>query len=389
MKLLELLRPFGAIIYIICITLSFCGFFPAIPIEIRLGISIIVVFVFIRTKSKLNILFFGYLIYLLLTILIASPNPIFRSYERLAVFAILFAVVSPLFIGDYAKRFRIKALTSLLVLCTILSVLSFFAFFIGINLFVRNDIILDDYMSNAGWFSGLFSHSMILGQLSALSACYVLYLFLKFKKYIFLLILIPTMGSVLFAASRTAFIAMAVAFIFEIYRFSNKKLVFVKYIVICTFFISLSFPLWQKGFSRMESKGSVVSNKGFSSRDYAWNERINEFKSSPITGLGYAAATDKYAHGNGRIEYGSSWLMFLSTTGLIGFTFIIILFFLSYKATICSHDDEAFLLSTLLVFSAIHMIAEGYALAGSNPQSSVLWLIIGCCYDLRYEKQIK
>ena len=197
-------------------------------------------------------------------------------------------------------------------------------------MFVRNGTLLEDYVSNAGWFSGLYRHSMILGPMSALGACSLEYLGLAYNKKYFFLLAVPCVGSVMFAASRTAFIALVISLIFMLFQFSKNKKNFLKNLIISILVIGITFPLWNRGLDRMASKQAAFDGQGrFGSRTELWENRISEFKSSPVCGVGFSAvslASHDYNPKTGGLEPGSSWLAILSMTGILGLAFVLYFF---------------------------------------------------------------
>ncbi|MDD5779495.1 MAG: O-antigen ligase family protein [Bacteroidales bacterium] len=382
-------KPYIATIFMALVTTSMIGFVPAISAVMKVALYSSA-FLFLAFKGgKVDKKYIAFIVFLVFNLIICSPESFYGVWERLGIFTALFLVVSSFFVGNYARRFRWQALKTLLGIVVVLSTLSFFGFFLGINMMVRFDEVLTEYQSNAGWFSGFYTHSMLLGPMSALAACCIIYLALKKKSYIIALCAIPSIGSVMFAASRTAFIAMIIAFLFMVYRYSESKATFSKILIASSLVLVISFPLWNTGLDRMASKQQAFETQGrFGSRTDKWTHRLEEFETSPIWGIGFSTVSRQSGDvdtSSGTIEPGSSWFAILSMTGIVGIAFVFIFFRGAFYAIKKSINQRAVLLMAMLIFISIHMFGEGYIFAGGNPVAVIAWLIVGCGNDLKYE----
>ena len=164
---------------------------------------------------------------------------------------------------------------------------------------------------------------------------------------------------------------------------------FLKFTVLILFVAALTFPIWGNVLNGVIQKNEANLAEGsfIASREDKWNARISEFESSPIIGIGFAAvdpALDVVGLG-GTIEPGSSWLAVLSMSGIIGGILFLSVFLSGYKACRKMHTDKDALLSGLLTLFAVHMIAEGYVFAAGSFLCYLLWLVVGCCFDRKYE----
>ena len=386
---LNYLKPYKASIYMILIAIGFIGFLPSLPIAVKAILYVFGALTVIINKKTQNLSYFLFLLYLVLNLIICSPASFFKTWERLLLFAPLFATVTAAFQSDKIVRFRAQALKILLSICILLSFFSFFCFFLGINYF-KTDLDNSDYISNVGWFAGLYNHSMVLGPMSGISACASMYLFLTKREKMYLICAIICAGSVMLAASRTAFVAMIISMIFLLYKYSAKKRTFVKYLVSSIFILTVTFPLWSGSLSRMAAKQVIFEEQGrFGTRTNKWENRIAEFSSSPLIGIGFSSVGENSGDldkNSGGVEPGSSWLAVLSMTGIIGFLFVFSFFFKAYRINLNSLQRDAPLLMSLLAFISIHMMGEGYIYAAGNPTCVIAWLIVGCNTDLKYRK---
>jgi O-antigen ligase len=86
----------------------------------------------------------------------------------------------------------------------------------------------------------------------------------------------------------------------------------------------------------------------------------------------------------GTIETGSSWLAVLSMTGILGFIPFGIIIYKSVKRVWSKRrtNIEACLYLGLIVFLSIHMLVEGFILAGGSVLCFIAWIIISCCYEI-------
>ena len=132
-----------------------------------------------------------------------------------------------------------------------------------------------------------------------------------------------------------------------------------------------------------------------SSRDALWNDRISEFNSSPIFGIGFPSIAsernNQYLNkSNGKVETGSSWLNILSMTGILGLTIYIFIIlkalYLLYKNIRINPKISSYLMS-LLIFWLFHMVAEGYVFASGSVLFFLSWLLIGFIYTLDFNSK--
>lgn len=386
---LKYLKPYKASIYMILIAIGFIGFLPSLSIAVKAILYVFGALTVIINKKTQNMSYILFLFYLALNLIVCSPASFFKPWERLLFFVTMFVTVTAAFQSDKIVRLRAQALKILLSICILLSVFSFFCFFLGINYF-KTDLDYSDYISNVGWFAGLYNHSMVLGPMSGISVCASMYLFLTKREKMYLICAIICAGSVMLAASRTAFVAMIISMIFLLYRYSAKKRTFVKYLVSSIFILTVTFPLWNSSLDRMAAKQENFEEQGrFGTRTNKWENRIAEFSSSPLIGIGFSSVGENSGdldNNSGVVEPGTSWLAVLSMTGIIGFLFVFSFFFKAYRINLNSLQRDAPLLMSLLVFISIHMMGEGYIYAAGNPTCVIAWLIVGCNTDLKYRK---
>jgi hypothetical protein len=153
-----------------------------------------------------------------------------------------------------------------------------------------------------------------------------------------------------------------------------------------------SFPLWSDKTENLLNKIEYSENQNdlTASRSMIWLARFEEFKSSPIIGVGFASIgkndltnVDKET---GKIEPGSSWLAILSMTGLLGFISFLSLLPINDLFKRSKTQNEKLLLS-MVFFFFIHMLAEGYIYSAGSGLFFLFWLVLGVLnVSVNYDK---
>ena len=320
------------------------------------------------------------------SIMINDPPKYFRAWQRYFAFILIIVTVAPLFTSIELQDLRRQLFTTIMWFCVILSLGSFICFFLGINYFVRNDEVLS---IEAGHFSGLFCHSMLLGPIAGLSAIYTFVAFLSQKKNRILLLIISIccIGSNLLSASRGAIgaciLGLFVAYMFFFRNNMSRGLI----IGLFAFAIlAASFPLWSNltEFVMTKQENNIVEGGTFISRESIWAIRASEIRNHPFTGVGFCCVDSGITYVDNRtgvIEPGSSWLAVFSMTGILGFISFLLLFIQSVrKATSMNNQAESCLMCASLAFFAFHLVIEGYILAAGSFLCILYWLLLGCIW---------
>ncbi len=343
-----------------------------------------------------------------LSILLGSPDPLFRSWERLGLFALVLMVCYPIIISERFDAVRLKAYKMVLCLLTFTSVGSFFCYFMGINYMTKAFSTFADSVTvdTVGWFGGLTYQSMLLGPISAIAATFLLWILIeaplvKIWRILILFGLLASICCMFISASRSANVAGLIGCLSLIlikYRSRFDKFVKVAFgIGILAMVLSpIYMPFAEKVLSKQES--NVAAGSAFASRSQRWEHRWEEFERNPIFGHGFVAIdtknTGEYMRSTGIVEAGTSWLSILSMTGLLGFSiFVYMLLSVISRLYRKIQEDDAgslLLLPILLIF-CVHFIAEGYIFAGGGYMCYLFWLTFGtasyysgmdCVYDV-------
>lgn len=400
---MDLLIPFkqrqhyfnwGAILLASAILIKTIG---GISIQSDLLIAPMLVFLFIKQACnkdrKVWLMPIFLMAYIPLSILIANPDPCFNSWQRYLYFLLLSCVCMPIFLSKKSIVLRTQLFKIVILFSIAVSFISFFCYFAGINLMMSVDNDFIEVSSDmGGTFSGITNQSMVLGPLGGIAAISLYHLWQAKHKLLYLTILIPCAGAMLLAASRSALVATIAGMFVVIYCGSKNKRSFFNKLLVIVFVGAISFPLWQNlsgGIMKKQEMRSGMSGP-FDSRTEKYDARLFEFEKNPITGVGFGAilplSGDGYNKETGQIEPGSSWLFFLSSTGMIGLLFFLCILFKSAIHAQQSLSPNRPLLLGLISFVSVHLIAEGYIFSAGSPLCFIVWTIIAHTYDLKYIK---
>lgn len=386
LKHITLLGYFAAIIVLIVLH-SMIGGIKHLPTIANIVVYVMAALVVLADRLKLDRLFVTFILYIALSIAIVSPSSVFHPWIRFGVFAFLYVFASGLVKTDRACLLREYCLKTILAFCILASIGSFIAYFLGINFFV--DRFEGGYWLNyrgaAGKFSGLLTHSMLLGPVSGLSVVSLFYLLITRRKKVLWIPLIICAGALLFSSSRGAVIATIAGAIVVLYCTSINFSHFFNKAIILILALLLTFPLWEFATEALVSKKNLREENEtglFDSRSEKISIRIEEFKSSPIFGIGFSSVDtelDEYSEDTGTIEPGSSWFAVLSMTGVIGFILFLIIICQSFKYSF--RDESKYLVCGLLAFFAIHLLFEGYVFAFNSPLCFIFWIVLGNAFN--------
>lgn len=363
------------------------GFLPLLPSAITYSFTIGFAFYFAKHVRKLDIVMMAFLLYIPINLLIVNPDAIFQPWLRYGLFVCLLFVVSPLVQSKWLRDNRLYILNITMWACVILGVGSFFAFFLGINFM----IIPEEYeafadLNAVGLFAGLTNHSMMLGPIAGIGACFMASKAVNTKKKNYWIFVALALGSVLFSASRSAFAAAIAGVTMTSYKQAGTTSRFVGIGVIAILLLSMTFTLWSGALTGVLEKNRGTS-LNFDSRSGLWDKSLNEFESNPLFGVGFCSSSDvSSVSKSGAIESGSSWLNVLSMLGLVGCFFVVIIMLKALYSAYKRNDEYGALLFGVLVLFYIHMMAEGYIFAGGSFLAFMLWLTVGVSIDTNYVK---
>ncbi|MDE5757504.1 MAG: O-antigen ligase family protein [Allobaculum sp.] len=291
--------------------------------------------------------------------------------------------VSSLFESNKLVNFRKKVFYLILYWSILLSAGSFIARFMGINFMTSywgKDI------SAVGYFGGLTNHSMLLGPISGLSTIFLIYRFLITKNSILLILAVMSIGSLMFSASRAALLSTILGLAVLIYILNKSSKYIIQYSILLIILGSITFPYWNNALSGVaEKNGGSAIELSTSTRDSKWENRLNEFESDPLLGIGFSCV-DLNNHADysseGGTETGSSWLSVLSMTGILGASTLLIILIKAFSNIYHSSAPDVSLVGAILMFFIVSMMAEGYIFAGGNFLCIMFWLSLGRAIDI-------
>lgn len=319
-------------------------------------------------------------------------NPIIHSWEKFLGFLMLMIIFGPLLKSPTSISFKLKLFNIFKGFILIFTLLSFLVFILGLKL---------DKTTGSG-FSGIANDSMTLAPLAAISSLFCLEKLLnierklQFNGVFYTLMLTASIVTTLLSASRGAIIAMCFSLLsFVILKNKQNIKGAIKYILIIITFLFLIIyfnphSIMSNLTTKMKAREEIENVT--SGRDKMWEDRINDFYSSPIFGVGFLqmreTSNSKIDFETGNTESGSGWLTLLASTGIIG-TLIFIKMIIGPILFIWRRNIMQYsILVAIAVFFSIHTLIEGYTLSFGNPLSVFMWLNIAIMQIVMTNKQI-
>jgi O-antigen ligase len=344
----------------------------------------------ITKYKKITTIYVVYLIACTLSILTNNIPSFYKIPLRFSGFIILFVAFTPLFTSRYLTIIRTKAIQYFCLFSVGVVVLNFALF--------KSGAISQNAIANfeqIGMYTGSTGNNE-MGTLGGISLIYLCSL-LCFKNYIAkkwfyisFALSFCNLAMTFLASSRSAILCSAAAILGMLYiKFKSKfgKLLGILCIVIIIGnIIAPMFNEYTRGIIEFK-QGGDMSNFDTRSRDDIWEQRIKEFKSSPITGIGFGTISNpnEWTKHSGIVETGSSWLASLSQTGLLGTIPILIIVIgnIAYLLRLKNPDFIQTLFTGLTIFFTIHPISEGYFTTVGAILCVLFWCIHGIVYNMR------
>lgn len=378
-----------SLLFAIIVIIRITGGIAYPPNLLIFGVYALVVLLYITEKPKVNSLFVSLIIIIAITLLLSRPDPLFRSWERFLLFCIILFLTSPLLESNQLTLFRKNVLFIICVYCIIVSIASFFCYFLGINLMLSRyeEGYIENYLDNFGTFSGLTNHSVVLGYVSGV-ACIVLFYVAMIRKRLYAWFFwVLCFVTIFFSASRSALIACIGATLFQVFSFSNVKKSSNAILIICFIIITISpyFGFVSQRIVDKQKARTEMMDGLLDSRTEKFQSRWKEFKKSPIYGIGFASVDpngdDNYDIETGHVEPGNSWLAVLSMTGILGGIPMFIICLRTNRRIRKSNSANKVLYYGLTVYLFLHMMSEGYLFSAGSPLCIFAWLVLGCAYS--------
>lgn len=358
---------------------SFIG--EIMPLQVYYGwfglVAFYILISFLKEK-RINYTMLLFIIVAVLSIIVNDINEIFSPWMKLISFIIFMIAIGPLVENKLASKFKVNLFKASSIFIIFISVLSFVGYILNLS-----------FINNSSGFSGLTNQSMLLGPIAGLSSLIALNLIFnsknsKYKLFYIALISISILTCLL-AASRGALVSLFISilvFLYLHYKSRIGKLIKIAFAI--SFIIIATSSIWLPYASNVINKSEArrESDNLFSNRQTMVIDRIEDFKESPLFGVGFASMRNIYHSKfslSGVLEPGSGWLFIISTMGLLGL--ILFLKLMIYPAIQILKKDliksSHSLIISVLIFFALHLIIEGYMLSTGGFLFFYLWLTIG------------
>lgn len=302
---------------------------------------------------------------------------------RLVLFCYILIVTCPIYTSLRWHLFKKRMMRNFFIGFIIVVIINLYAKLRGFNLraMVQGWSDLTDKQ-----FSGYCDQPMWLAAAAAVSTIFCVYLVFsqiqKTKKqlYFYIALLLCSVYITMISGSRAAFIVVMGAICVALYVLVENSDRLIKYVVSSAFVVFLLSPV----FLSRDTTGAMMAKQeyqeavGRTSRDALWTERMAEFSSSPLIGIGFGA------HGVGkgkeisRVETGGGWISILAQTGIIGLLLALCIIFKAYTPIYIIYENSFMIcIYATYLFFCVHSIVEGYMFQGGWYLCLIFWLVIG------------
>ena len=243
---------------------------------------------------------------------------------RLVLFSIVLFMAAPRLSIKW-HLYKIKLMYCIFSGFGIATIANLYAKYAGINL-----VYVDEYgLNRVPEFAGFCSHPMWTSCAAAFSTLFFVSMAFrdnlkkKSLRYFYFAMVLASLYITMIGASRSAFFLSLACSVLIIWM-QSKKIAVVKNLVIVGVAAVIFAPFLMKNSQAMMNKknGLEITTEN-TSRDELWSQRMEEFKSSPIWGIGFAAHGVGANKQVGRTESGGSFISVLAQAGIIGIIFII------------------------------------------------------------------
>lgn len=386
----KILKDYSLWVAIVFALMDLSVFVGGIGYKIYYPLLFFLAFLGITKYKKIYSIYIVYLLACLLSILTNNIPSYYKIPYRFGAFIVLFIAFTPILNSRYLAVLRTKAIQYFCFFSLGVVVVNFLLFKGG----AISQNAIEGYES-IGMYTGSAANNQ-MGMLGGVSLVYLSTL-LCFKNqiekkwfYIFLVLLFCTLAMTFLASSRSALLCAVASILGLLYvKYKRKFGKLLGILCIVTVVGSVAAPMFDdytRGIVEFK-QGGDLSSFDTKSRDELWELRIKEFKSSPITGIGFGTISNpsEWTKYSGIVETGSSWLASLSQTGLLGTIPILIIVIgnLLYILRLKEPDFIQTLFSGLTIFFTIHPMAEGYITTVGAILCVLFWCIHGVVYSMR------
>lgn len=302
---------------------------------------------------------------------------------RLVLFSFILVLTCPVYTSLRWHLYKKRVMQNLFIGFIGVVLINLYAKLIGVNLraTVQGWADLTDKQ-----FSGFCDQPMWLAAAAAVSTIFCAYLVFEQKKkklmqqYFYIILLLCSIYVTMITGSRSAFLAAMCAMCVVLYLLVKNKARLIKYVISAAAVALVLSPIFlnRKTFGAMMAKQEYQEQTGGTSRDELWNDRMTEFKSSPLIGVGFGA------HGVGddkevsTVETGGGWISILAQTGILGLVLAIsIIFKACTPIRKIRQDNSVMVIYAAYFFFIVHSIVEGYMFQGGWYLCLIFWMVIG------------
>lgn len=357
----------------------------------------------IREVNPAGIFFF---VAIILSIITNNIPDEYRPWLKFITLLILILLIGPILGSARLYHLRINAFNLVFIFLQPVIILSFIGYILGIAFTSRHD------------FAGIMVHSMVLGPTSGILTIYCCYRILSVKtitiRCYYIGLMLMSFLTMMLSASRGAFLATSFAIlIFVLLKTKFRGASIIQWAVLCGLAILATSNLWMPYTNGLVKKNdaNIAAGGMTNSREVHWRHRIEEFKSSPIFGIGFSRVFDyeeatpwwynRFTQANmlnakedsifqaKSVEPGSSWLAVLSMTGILGFVCFIYFFINAIRElNFWKRRNRSYfiLCAAMLAFWSVHMLFEGYALNAGGFLFFNLWLLLGVINAMAHQR---
>lgn len=302
---------------------------------------------------------------------------------RLVLFSFILVLTCPVYTSLRWHLYKKRVMQNLFIGFIGVVLINLYAKLIGVNLraTVQGWADLTDKQ-----FSGFCDQPMWLAAAAAVSTIFCAYLVFEQKKkklmqqYFYIILLLCSIYVTMISGSRSAFLAAMCAMCVVLYLLVKNKARLIKYVISAAVVALVLSPIFlnRKTFGAMMAKQEYQEQTGGTSRDELWNDRMTEFKSSPLIGVGFGAhgvGDDKEV---GTVETGGGWISILAQTGILGLVLAIsIIFKACTPIRKIRQDNSMMVIYAAYFFFIVHSIVEGYMFQGGWYLCLIFWMVIG------------
>ena len=237
--------------FLVVASLSFfCLNVSLIPNELGVAyyfcfLGTLITLLFLGSKIKLKPIYIPLIIFISFSIIFNQIPVFFRPIERFISFLIMLFLLSSFLNSHDLWKFRVNLFKYSNYLLVFLTFVSFIFLVLNINI----NININSYVRSD--FNGVYTHSMVLGPMSAISSLYCFYMMIradnKRNKYIYIILIIISIITCIAAASRSALLGLLFSFFIfytKQYRKSLTKGVLSFFFILIIFFSKL--PLLER-----------------------------------------------------------------------------------------------------------------------------------------------